>query len=105
MQNQKIKEKIEGDLRSNRIMLYMKGDRQQPLCGFSAQVVQILDSYGVDYGTENVLTDWELREGVKEFTNWPTIPQLYVAGQFVGGCDIVSTLHRKGELEAILAEK
>jgi monothiol glutaredoxin len=105
MQNLKIKDRIEADLKNNRIMLYMKGDRQQPMCGFSAQVVQILDSYGVAYHTENVLADWDLREGIKEFASWPTIPQLYVDGQFIGGCDIIATLHRKGELRDVLTVK
>jgi monothiol glutaredoxin len=103
MLSQEIRDRIEADLKNNRIMLYMKGDKKQPLCGFSAQVVQILNSYGVDFHTENVLEDWELREGIKEFTNWPTIPQLYVDGKFIGGCDIVTTLHRKGELSKVLA--
>ena len=104
MQNQQIKERIEADLKNNRVMLYMKGDRKQPLCGFSAQVVQILNSYGVDYHTENVLADWDLREGIKEFASWPTIPQLYVGGEFIGGCDIIATMHRKGELGAVLGQ-
>ncbi len=102
MPDTKITEKIANDLKNNRIMLYMKGERQQPMCGFSSQVVQILDSYGVDYTTENVLADWDLREGIKEYANWPTIPQLYVDGQFIGGCDIIATLHRKGELKKVL---
>lgn len=97
-----IKNAIEQDIQNNNIMLFMKGEKTEPMCGFSAQVLQILNSYEVNYETKNVLADWDLREGIKEYSNWPTIPQLYVKGDFVGGCDIVMELHRKGELEAIL---
>ena len=83
-------------------MLFMKGEKTEPMCGFSAQVIHILNGYEVSYHTENVLSDWDLREGIKEYSNWPTIPQLYVSGKFVGGCDIVMELHRKGELDQIL---
>jgi monothiol glutaredoxin len=86
----------------NPVVLFMKGTPAQPMCGFSAQVIQILDSYGVNYHAVDVLSDWDIREGIKEFTNWPTIPQLYVKGQFVGGCDITMDLHRKGQLQAVL---
>lgn len=95
---QKIKEKVE----STPVLLFMKGTKEVPQCGFSAQVVQILNGYGVSYDTVNVLDDWDVREGVKEFSNWPTIPQLYVKGEFVGGCDIAMELHRKGQLQEIL---
>ena len=97
-----LKERIENSITSNKVMVYMKGEKTEPMCGFSAQVIQILNSYGVEYTTENVLADWDLREGIKEFSSWPTIPQLYVNGQFIGGCDIVMELHRKGELDQIL---
>jgi monothiol glutaredoxin len=100
--NEQTKQKIEHAITDNRIMLFMKGEKEAPMCGFSAQVVQILKSYGVDFLTMDVLADWELREGLKEFTNWPTIPQLYIDGKFIGGCDIAMDLHRKGELRKII---
>ena len=102
MLQENVKSKIESSINGNKVMLFMKGDKTEPMCGFSAQVVHILNSYGVDFNTENVLADWDLREGIKEFSSWPTIPQLYVDGNFIGGCDIVMELHRKGELEPIL---
>ena len=77
----------------------MKGTPGEPMCGFSAQVIQLLNKHGVtDVKSRNVMDEWEIREGVKKFTNWPTIPQLYVGGKFVGGCDILMDLDRKGEL-------
>jgi len=82
--------------------LFMKGTPAEPMCGFSAQVVHILNSYGTTYHSINVLDDWDIREGIKEFSNWPTIPQLYVKGKFVGGCDITMELHRSGEMKTIL---
>lgn len=97
-----IQKKLDQFVNDNRVMLFMKGDKSEPMCGFSAQVIHILNSYEVDYHTENVLADWDVREGIKEYSSWPTIPQLYVNGQFVGGCDIVMELHRKGELDQIL---
>tara|TARA_Y100001970_G_C14084556_1_gene776580 strand:+ start:774 stop:1091 length:318 start_codon:yes stop_codon:yes gene_type:complete len=97
------KGKIEEVIQNNHILLFMKGEKDQPMCGFSAQVVQILNSYGVDYESCNVLEDWDLREGIKVYSSWPTIPQLYVGGKFVGGCDITMEMHRKGELEKVLA--
>ena len=102
MSDSAVQEKI-GELISNhRILLFMKGDKGAPMCGFSAQVVHILNSYDVDYETVNVLDDWDIREGVKVYSSWPTIPQLYVDGEFVGGCDIVMEAHRKEELGSIL---
>ena len=102
MENQVVEERIKNLVNENRIMLFMKGDRQEPQCGFSAQVIQILNQYEVNYHTENVLADWSIREGIKTFSNWPTIPQLYVDGKFIGGCDITMELHRKEELGKIL---
>ncbi len=93
---------IKSDIESNPIFLYMKGTPESPMCGFSAQVVQVLKAYGVSYGARNVLEDWDIREGIKKFANWPTIPQLYIKGKFIGGCDIVSEMHRKGELAELL---
>ena len=95
-------EKIKNDVESHPVTLFMKGTPEAPMCGFSAQVIQILKSYQVPFHTVNVLDDWDLREGIKEFSNWPTIPQLYVKGKFVGGCDIAMELHRKGELAPIV---
>lgn len=97
-----LRKQIEDDIQHNRILLYMKGDRNEPKCGFSAQVVSILSKSNVEFATRDVLENWELREGIKEFTNWPTIPQLYVNGKFIGGCDIVSELYRKGQLAQVL---
>ena len=89
----------------NDVVLFMKGTAERPQCGFSNMVVQILDHLGVEFQDVNVLADPELREGVKAFTNWPTIPQLYVKGEFVGGCDIVREMHETGELKSFLAGK
>ncbi len=98
-------ERIQGEITANPVMLYMKGNAMFPQCGFSARVVQILTHLGVPFQTANVLDDPELREGVKQFSQWPTVPQLYVKGEFVGGCDIVTEMYQSGELEALLSEK
>jgi monothiol glutaredoxin len=89
----------------NPVVLFMKGNAEQPMCGFSAMVVQILDHLEVDYATVNVLSSDELRQGIKSYANWPTIPQLYVKGEFVGGCDIVKEMFQAGELKPLLVEK
>ncbi|MFN3546316.1 MAG: Grx4 family monothiol glutaredoxin [Mesorhizobium sp.] len=96
---------IANEVKSNDVVLFMKGTPGFPQCGFSGQVVQILDYVGVDYKGINVLTSDELRQGIKEFSQWPTIPQLYVKGEFVGGCDIVREMFQAGELQAFLNEK
>ena len=96
---------IQSQIDANPVMLFMKGTPQFPQCGFSAAVVQILDYLGVDYGAENVLASDQMRDGIKTFSNWPTIPQLYVRGEFVGGCDIVRQMFEEGELKPLLAEK
>jgi monothiol glutaredoxin len=101
----RIAERIQGDVTENPVMLYMKGTAMFPQCGFSARVVQILTHLGVPFQTANVLEDPDLREGVKNYSNWPTIPQLYVKGEFIGGCDIVTEMFQSGELETLLAEK
>jgi len=93
-----IEGRIEQDIKNNRVMLYMKGTPAMPKCGFSAQAVQLLQMCGAEFETANVLEDPELREGIKQYSNWPTIPQLYIDGEFIGGCDIMSELFRKGEL-------
>src|SRR5579885_973764 len=98
--------RIRADLNANDIVLYMKGTRKLPQCGFSAAVVQVLERLGVkEFKDVNVLDDPELRQAIKDFTNWPTIPQLYVKGEFVGGCDIVRDMYTSGELEKLLKEK
>ena len=87
------------------VVLFMKGAPDQPRCGFSAAVVQILDHLDVDYVGVDVLQDEALRQAIKDFSSWPTIPQLYVKGEFVGGCDIITEMFQSGELETLLAEK
>ncbi len=87
------------------VVLFMKGVPEQPQCGFSAVTVQILDHLGVDFVGVNVLQNDELREGIKSFTDWPTIPQLYVKGEFVGGCDIVREMFQSGELKSLMADQ
>ncbi|MEQ8708774.1 MAG: Grx4 family monothiol glutaredoxin [Rhodospirillales bacterium] len=89
----------------NEVLLFMKGNPMFPQCGFSATVVQILSHLGVKFKGVNVLEDMEIREGIKQFSNWPTIPQLYVKGEFVGGCDIIREMFDNGELEQLLADK
>ena len=96
------KNSIQNDIKNNRIVLFMKGERGMPQCGFSARVVEILNSMGVDYVTRDVLADNHLRQGIKEYSNWPTIPQLYIQEKFIGGCDIVMELYETGELKEIL---
>ncbi|MBV8870038.1 MAG: Grx4 family monothiol glutaredoxin [Acetobacteraceae bacterium] len=105
MSDQPVFDRIQSEITDNPVMLYMKGSAMFPQCGFSARVVQILSHLGVPFKTANVLEDPELREGVKQFSNWPTIPQLYVNGEFVGGCDIITEMFQSGELEALLKEK
>jgi len=98
-------ERIRHDLAASDVVLYMKGTAAFPQCGFSAAVVQILSQLGVPFRDINVLDDSGLRDGIKAFTNWPTIPQLYVKGEFVGGCDIVREMAASGELQEMLADK
>src|ERR1700757_1715670 len=100
-----ISERIQGDITANDVMLYMKGTPMFPQCGFSARVIQILTHMGVPFHSANVLEDDELREGIKVFSQWPTIPQLFVKGEFVGGCDIITEMFQSGELETLLADK
>ncbi len=101
-QSEIARQQITNEIQSNRVVLFMKGDRQAPRCGFSAQVVSMLGDLGVGFQTLDVLSDPALREEIKAYSNWPTIPQLYVDGQFVGGCDIVSELYKNGELGRML---
>jgi len=97
------RERIQSLVDGDRVVLFMKGDRSFPQCGFSARVVQILDALLPTYATVDVLQDPEIRQGIKDFSQWPTIPQLYVGGEFLGGCDIVVEMAQEGELEPKLA--
>ena len=100
-----INAQIDEQVKSNDVFLYMKGTPDFPMCGFSGRVVQILNYLGVDFNSANVLESQELREGIKAYTNWPTIPQLYVKGEFVGGADIVTERSQAGELQQHLTDK
>lgn len=105
MTNQ-VFDQIHKDISENDIVLYMKGTKKLPQCGFSATVAVILERLGIaNYKDINVLENPEIREGIKQFTNWPTIPQLYIKGEFVGGCDIVREMYETGELQTLLKEK
>jgi len=97
-----IQARIDEQVKKNKIILYMKGTPSFPMCGFSAATIQVLDSYNVAYESVNVLDDPAIRDGVKRYSNWPTVPQLYINGEFVGGCDIVREMHAKGELEPLI---
>ena len=98
-------ERIQGSVNGNDVTLFMKGSPQFPQCGFSAAVIQILDYLQIKYHSVDVLQDDGIRQGIKEFSNWPTIPQLYVKGEFVGGCDIIREMAQSGELAELLDEK
>jgi monothiol glutaredoxin len=100
-----IEQFIDNEVKGNDVVLFMKGTPQFPMCGFSGQVVQILDHLGVTYKGLNVLESDDLRDGIKAYSNWPTIPQLYVKGEFVGGCDIVREMFQAGELQSLLKDK
>jgi monothiol glutaredoxin len=100
-----IEKWIDNEVKGNDVVLFMKGTPQFPQCGFSSQVVQILDYLGVAYKGINVLESDDLRQGIKAYAQWPTIPQLYVKGEFVGGCDIVREMFQAGELQGLMKEK
>ncbi len=100
-----IFERIRDDISTHDVVLFMKGSKKIPQCGFSSAVAQVLGHLGVEYKDVNVLADQELREGIKAFSDWPTIPQLYVKGEFVGGCDIVREMFQTGELQTLLKEQ
>jgi monothiol glutaredoxin len=100
--NEALRQRLDGLVASDRVVLFMKGNRRAPQCGFSAQVVAILDELVPEYSTHDVLSSAELRDGIKDYSQWPTIPQLYIDGKFVGGCDIVKDLKSSGELEQLL---
>ena len=105
MTDNPVFKRIQQDISENDVVLYMKGTPMFPQCGFSAAVVQALSIMGVKFKGIDVLSDPGLREGIKQFTNWPTIPQLYVAGEFVGGCDIIREMYTSGELQQLFEEK
>ena len=97
-----LKEKIDNLVKENKILVFMKGTKLMPQCGFSNNVVQILNTLGVPFETVNVLDDYEIRQGIKEYSNWPTIPQVYIDGEFIGGSDILIELYQKGELQQMV---
>lgn len=99
-----IVSEIQKEVTDNKVVLYMKGTPQQPMCGFSARAAAVVSSYGVPYHTVNVLEDPEKRQGIKDFGDWPTIPQLYVGGELVGGSDIVAKMHESGQLDDVIRE-
>ena len=105
MSDQSVNDRIKQQIGGDDVVLYMKGTPVFPMCGFSAAVVQVLSREGVKFQSYNILEDQELRQGLKEFSEWPTFPQLYVKGELVGGCDIVREMHESGELEGFLKEK
>lgn len=97
-----IVERIQQDIETNRIMLFMKGSPEFPMCGFSSKVVEVLKHFNVEFSSADVLQDMELRQAIKEFSDWPTLPQLYVNGKFMGGCDIVMEMFDSGELQRLI---
>jgi len=102
--NEQVKQEIENDIKQNKIFLYMKGTPQEPQCGFSQQVVSVLSQLDAPFASKDVLADENIRQGVKEYANWPTIPQLYVNGEFVGGCDVVIEMAQSGDLGKLLSQ-
>ena len=98
------KTRIDEQVKSTDVVLFMKGTKSMPQCGVSSRVAGVLDYMGVDYGDGNVLADEDIRQGIKDYSDWPTIPQLYVKGEFVGGCDIVTEMYESGELQKLVAE-
>ena len=102
MISEQVKKRIEELLAKDRVMLFMKGSPSMPQCGFSATVVGVLKEVGAPFSSHNILADPEVREGLKEYSSWPTFPQLYVDGKLVGGCDIVRAMHAKGELASLV---
>lgn len=99
---EKATEDIKKELKANKVVLYMKGTKEEPMCGFSAQVVHILSELGIDFLDRNILQDDSLRQAIKEYSDWPTLPQLYINEEFIGGCDIVTELYQSGELQKLV---
>ncbi|OGI18981.1 MAG: monothiol glutaredoxin, Grx4 family [Candidatus Melainabacteria bacterium RIFCSPHIGHO2_02_FULL_34_12] len=97
-----ILKQIDSDVKSNKVIVFMKGTKDAPQCGFSAAVVDVFKALGVDFETRDVLTDNELREGIKKYTNWPTVPQVFVDGKFIGGCDVTREMFQSGELQKLI---
>ena len=102
MMDDQLKKRIEDQIKSKKVFLYMKGTPDAPQCGFSARVAAILKDNGVSFGSFNIFEDDTIRQGIKEYADWPTIPQLYINGEFIGGCDIVTEMHESGELKQLL---
>lgn len=100
--NPEVKQRIDNLVSQNKILVFMKGNKLMPQCGFSNNVVQILNTLGVPYETVDVLDDYEIRQGIKEYSNWPTIPQVYINGEFVGGSDVLIELYQQGELQQLV---
>ena len=100
-----VKDQIHETVTSNDVVLYMKGTKEMPQCGFSSRVAGVLNYIGVEYQDINVLADENIRQGIKDYSDWPTVPQLYVKGEFVGGCDIIKEMFEKGELKKLFEEK
>ena len=97
-----VKQQIESAIKENKVMIFMKGNRSFPQCGFSAATVAVFEEIGVPFATADVLSDPELRDAIKQYSNWPTIPQVYVDGKFLGGCDIIREMHENGELAPLV---
>jgi monothiol glutaredoxin len=97
-----LKQRLDALVQDNKILVFMKGNKLMPQCGFSNNVVQILNALGVPYETVDVLADWDIRQGIKEYSNWPTIPQVYINGEFVGGSDILIEMFQNGELQQLV---
>ena len=104
MLSEQLRQQIENEIKNNKVVIYMKGTAAAPQCGFSMRTVQILQSYGLPVKDHNIFESEELRQGIKEFTNWPTIPQVFINGEFIGGCDIVTEMHENGELAQMLGK-
>ncbi len=97
-----VKTQIANDIKNNKVLIYMKGTADAPQCGFSAQALSVLKSYGVTVVGKNVLEDPALRQGIKDYTDWPTLPQIFINGEFIGGCDIITEMHQNGELKKLI---
>ena len=95
-------DEIKKDIEENKVILYMKGNKEIPMCGYSSRAVEAIKAYTLEFATRNVLDSDTLRESIKKFSNWPTLPQLYINGEFIGGCDIIMQLHESGELKTLL---
>lgn len=102
MLTDQLRKTFEDEIKNNKVVIFMKGTQGQPMCGFSARAVQILLSYGHPIKDFNVFESEEIRQGIKEFTNWPTLPQIFINGEFIGGCDIVTEMHENGELAQLM---